>query len=127
MRTRNLVLVSVVVAITAVAGLGIGYKVGREHNSDYLNSVRLASLNDRLTALRVMRENRVSPKTVESMELSALVYLDSIALNEPGPNTAYLLQQAAQRLSAYTQAFPDSALADPKQLKVVQLRSKAQK
>jgi hypothetical protein len=121
------VVISVAVTISALAGVGVGYnvgyKVGRQHNSDYLNSVRIASLNDRLTALRVMRENKLPGRTVESMELSALVYLDSIALDAPGPNSAYLLQHAAQRLSAYAQDFPDSVLADPKQLKVVQVRN----
>lgn len=121
MRTRTLVLVLVAITVSVVAAFGFGYQIGRRHDSDYLNSVRIASLNDRLTTLRVLRENKVPKNTVESMELSALVYLDTIALDSRGSMSAYLLQRAAQRLSAYVRDFPDSRLADRNQPRVSQL------
>ena len=127
MALRTVLLVAAAVVVSILAGLGIGYQVGRRDNSDYLNSVRIAALNDRLTALQVMREYKVPRDVVESLEISAVLYLDSIAVDAPGSNSTFLLQETARRLGAYAKAFPDSALTDPKHLKIAQVRNLAPK
>ena len=116
-----------VLAATVLACLVVGYQFGRHVDSDYVNAVRIAAFNERLTTLRIMRENKMPKETMESMELSAVIYLDSIALDTNGPDSGYLLRVAGQRLTAYVQDFPDSLLATRKDLKVGQLLTLARK
>lgn len=127
MRSRTLVLVLVAVTVSVMAAFGVGYQIGSRHDADYLNSVRVAAFNDRLTALRVLRENKVPKNTVESMELSVLSDLDTITLDARGSNSAYLLPWAAQRFSAYVREYPDSQLADRNRPRVSQLLTLAPK
>ena len=100
----------------------MGYVGGKRQSSDITNAVSANEFNQRLTSLRVMRENKVPAQTIESLEISAVNLLDTITLDGPGEySAAYVLKESAQRLAKYVRDFPSSEFADRRHTKVSQL------
>ena len=123
---RFLVVAAAAAALGAIGGYWAGQRNVREHQAqsrDLLTAVRAAELSNRITVLRMMRKGQTTPADIESIEISAIVLLDSIALDEvTETDQSYgVLRHVGQALSAYMNDFPKSQFAEPRHAAVPKL------
>ena len=123
----TIALVAVVAAsLGAVGGYALAQREANALDSqrrDLMTAIRTVDLNNRLSMLRLLRERRTSDDDIRSLEISAIVLLDTIALDETSSTSQsyVVLQQAARAVATYAQDFPSSEFADNRHPKVGQL------
>jgi hypothetical protein len=127
MTLRPLLLLGLVAAISALVGGAAGYLTAKQHSAQVMNMMRALEFNQRLTSLRLMREHKMPSKTVESLEISAVLVAERLALDAPNDDAAYALRKTAESLVLYLWDFPDSELADRRHTGVTQLAAMAKR
>jgi hypothetical protein len=90
---------------------------------DLITAVRAVEFENRLGMLRLLREHKVPDEDMRSMEISAIVLLGTIALDDSNSTSQshVVLQRAADAVATYRRDFPKSELSDGRHRKVAQL------
>jgi hypothetical protein len=130
MTRRATVGVIFVAVIAAVLGAVGGYIVAQQRakdldsqRRDLITAVRAVEFENRLGMLRLLREHKVPDEDMRSMEISAIVLLGTIALDDSNSTSQshVVLQRAADAVATYRRDFPKSELSDGRHRKVAQL------
>jgi len=111
-------------ALGAVAGFLVAQHTFRDRETDLRDLARIRSavdLSTRLTALRDLRKGHLPTEDIESWEISAIVLLDSIALDEvTASSQSYcVFHRVSKNLATYMRDFPKSQFSDPRHTSVV--------
>lgn len=107
-------LVAILAALVgAVAGYWVAQRNAHERfvqNRDLLTAVRAVDLDNRIAMLRLLRKGRASADEIESVEISAIVLLDTIPLGEVTDSyqSYSVLKHTGRTLRAYMHDFPRS-------------------
>ena len=131
--TRRQLAVIVVVGLVGLGGGAlIGYSVNQERAQDLdrqrldlIQAVRGADLQNRLATLRLLRENKVTEDDIRSLEISAVLLLETIDLKVLSGESQSLsvLQAVSKRLAEYRRDFPNSEFEPSKHRSVERLLS----
>jgi hypothetical protein len=113
----------VAAALGALGGYMVAEKQGRDGDAqrrDLIIVVRAVDLDNRITMLRMLREGKHSAEEVESVEISAIVLLGTIALDQAtDASQSYgVLKHVGQTLDTYTHDFPKSQFAEARHAEV---------
>ena len=121
---RTTTIVSVAIIAAALGAVG-GYRFSQWHANDLTSALRALDFNNRLHMLRLLRECKTGDETVQSIEISAIVVLSGIPLEEVTDTSQsyFVLQNASQTLTQYTHDFPKSEFANGRHREVAQLLS----
>jgi len=123
---RTILVAVVAAALGAIGGYWAGERDARDRQvqtRDLFTALRAAELSNRLTVLRMIRKGQTTPEDIESLEISAIVLLDSIALDEVTETyqSFGVLRRVAQALGAYMKDYPKSQFSEPRHASVPKL------
>lgn len=132
MRFRQGLIVLVVALLGFGVGVVTGYRVSHakaenldQQRLDLTRAIRGADLQNRLSTLRLIRERKLAQEEVPPLEISAIVLLQAIDLEDLPKEAAsrVVLEKVAETLVAYRQDFPDSEFNPAKHAAVTKLLS----
>jgi hypothetical protein len=132
MKFRQGLIVSVLVILGFGVGVVTGYRVSQaraesldQQRLDLARALRAADLQNRLSTLRLLRERKVVQEEVAPLEISAIVLLQTIDLEDVPKDAAsrVVLERAAATLATYRQEFPDNEFNPGKHPAVTKLLS----
>jgi hypothetical protein len=132
MSRRQLLIVVLVGLIGLGAGAFVAYSLSQERardldrqRLDLMQAIRGVDLQNRLAMLRLLRENKVSQEDIRSLEISAILLLDTIDLKAPTTESQSLpvLQGVSKRMLEYRGDFPNSEFEPSRHKSVERLLS----
>ena len=96
---------------------------------DISRGLRAVDLNNRISMLRLLRERKLPEEQIRSIEISALLVLDSleVAHVSPADQSCFVLKDSANRLAEYLKDFPQSEFDPRKDQNVATLLSQRAK
>src|SRR5262245_54248154 len=109
--------ITLVAVLSTVIGAVGGYWVAQRNaserqvqNRDLVTAVRAVDLSNRIAMLRLLRKGQASAEEIESVEISAVVLLDTIPLGEiTNSYQSYtVLKHVGEALRTYMREFPKS-------------------
>jgi hypothetical protein len=125
-----------IVFVAAVLGLGVGvatgYRVSQakaenldQQRLDLARAIRGADLQNRLSTLRLLRDRKVVQEEIPALEISAIVLLQAIDLEDLPTEGAsrVVLEKAAETLTAYRRDFPENEFNPTKHTAITKLLS----
>lgn len=122
--------------LLAIAFLSLGLLVGASvdraiHPLDkqHFDLIRVAwavDLNNRLTMLRLLRQHKVPAATVESVELDAVLLLNTMGADQvsPGDQSYSVIERVVKTLRQYQRDFPNSEFDSQKHAFVAKVLDK---
>lgn len=130
MNSRPILLIIVVAVVALLLGGFVGYRVSEQRATeldrqrlDLVRATRAADLQNRLTMLRVLREQKGSNQDVRNLEISAIVLLSTIDLESlsDSSESRIVLVNVGKALAGYTKDFTGSEFDPLKNKSVAQL------